>query len=77
MLFVGVFWDKVLNFVANLGAKVKVSDSQSGFLALSRYAMDMARMEAKGDIVKSEMVMKAVNDGVKVGEVGIGTLEKS
>ena len=75
MLFVGVFWGRVLNFAANLGAKVKVSDSQSGFFALSRHAMDMVRVEAEGDIVKSEMVIKAVNDGVRMGEVGIGILE--
>ena len=77
MSFEGVFWGRVLNFAANLGAKVKVSDSQSGFFALSRHAMDMVRVEAEGDIVKSEMVIKAVNDGVRMGEVGIGTLEKS
>ncbi len=75
MSFEGVFWGRVLNFAANLGAKVKVSDSQSGFFALSRHAMDMVRVEAEGDIVKSEMVIKAVNDGVRMGEVGIGILE--
>ena len=75
MSFEGVFWARVLNFAANLGAKVKVSDSQSGFLALSRYAMDRVRVEAEGDAVKSEMVIKAVNDGIRIGEVGIGILE--
>lgn len=30
MLSSRLFWAKVLNFVANPGAKVKVSDSQSG-----------------------------------------------
>ena len=31
MLFVRLFWARVLNFVANRGAKVKVSDSQNTF----------------------------------------------
>ena len=70
----GMFWARVLNFAANLGAKVKVSDCQSGFLALSRYAMETIRMEAEDDTVKSEMVIKAVEDWIRIGEVGIGTL---
>lgn len=74
MLFEGMFWARVINFAANLGAKVKVSDSQSGFLALSRYAMETITMEAEDDTVKSEMVIKAVEDGIRIGEVGIGIL---
>ncbi len=74
MSFEGMFWARVLNFATNLGAKVKVSDSQSGFLALSRYAMETIRMEAEDDTVKSEMVIKAVEDGIRMEEVGIGTL---
>lgn len=74
MSFEGMFWARVLNFATNLGAKVKVSDSQSGFLALSRYAMETIRMEAEDDTVKSEMVIKAVEDGIRIGEVEIGTL---
>jgi len=31
MVFVRLFWARVLNFVANRGAKVKVSDSQNTF----------------------------------------------
>ena len=74
MSFEWMFWARVLNFATNLGAKVKVSDSQSGFLALSRYAMETIRMEAEDDTVKSEMVIKAVEDGIRMEEVGIGTL---
>ena len=31
MVFVRLFWARVLNFTANRGAKVKVSDSQNTF----------------------------------------------
>jgi glycosyltransferase involved in cell wall biosynthesis len=64
-------WTKVLNFVANRGATVKVSDSQSGLRALSRYAMDTIRLKGDGDAVKSEMVVEAVERGLRIREVGI------
>lgn len=72
MLFVRLFWARVLNFTANRGAKVKVSDSQSGLRALSRYAVDTIRIKGDGDAVKSEMVMDAVERGIRIEEVGIG-----
>ena len=72
MLFVRTFWARVLNFVTNRGAKVKVSDSQSGLRALSRYAMETIRLKGDGDAVKLEMVMEAVERGIRIKEVGIG-----
>ena len=72
MLFVRTFWAKVLNFVTNRGAKVKVSDSQSGLRALSRYAMETIRLKGDGDAVKLEMVVDAVERGIRIEEVGIG-----
>jgi hypothetical protein len=72
MAFSRLFWARVLNFVANRGAKVKVSDTQSGLRALSRYAMDTIELKGDGDAVKSEMVMDAVERGLRIREVGIG-----
>jgi len=72
MSFVRTFWARVLNFVTNRGAKVKVSDSQSGLRALSRYAMETIRLKGDGDAVKLEMVMEAVEQGIRIEEVGIG-----
>jgi glycosyltransferase involved in cell wall biosynthesis len=72
MLLARLFWAKLHNFVANLGATVKVSDSQSGLRALSRYAMDTIRLKGDGDAVKSEMVIEAVKQMIRIKEVGIG-----
>lgn len=72
MLLARLFWAKLHNFVSNLGATVKVSDSQSGLRALSRYAMDTIRLKGDGDAVKSEMVIEAVKQMIRIKEVGIG-----
>lgn len=72
MLFVRRFWARVLNFVANRGATVKVSDSRSGLRVLSRYAMDTIGLKGDADAVKSEMVVEAVERGIRIREVGIG-----
>ena len=72
MLFVRLFWAKVHNFAANLGATVKVSDSQSGLRALSRYAMDTIELKGDSDAVKSGMVIDTVERGIRIKEVGIG-----
>jgi glycosyltransferase involved in cell wall biosynthesis len=72
MLFVRLFWAMVLNFVANRGATVKVCDSQSGLRALSRYAMDTIRLKGDSDSMKSEMVVEAVERGLRIKEVEIG-----
>lgn len=72
MLLSRLFWARVLNFVTNRGATVKVSDTQSGLRALSRYAMDTIRLKRDGDTVKSEMVVDAVERGIRIREVGIG-----
>ena len=65
-------WAKTSNFVANIGATTKVSDSQSGFRAISKYAMDMISLNRDNESVKSEMVADAEKQMIRIQEVGIG-----
>ena len=62
----------LFNILINVGKRRKVSDTLSGLRALSRYAMEEIRLEKKDESVKSEMVMEAVDNGIRIKEVGIG-----
>jgi len=64
-------WAKTSNFVANIGATTKVSDSQSGLRAISKYAMDMISLKRDNEAVKSEMVADAEKQMIRIQEVGI------
>jgi len=72
MFFTERVWAKTSNFVANIGATTKVSDSQSGFRAISKYAMDMISLKRNNEAVKSEMVADAEKQMIRIQEVGIG-----
>jgi hypothetical protein len=63
---------KVLDVVTSAGANQKVTDSQSGFRALSKKAMDNLDFESKGFNIESDMIVHFSQRGLKVKEVPIG-----
>jgi glycosyltransferase involved in cell wall biosynthesis len=62
---------KTLNLFTNVGANVKVSDSQSGFRALSRKALNYLDFKSDGYNVESDMIAHFVANGLVLKEVPI------
>jgi len=63
---------KILDIVTNAGAHQNVSDTQSGFRALSKKAMDNLDFESKGFNIESDMIVHFSQKGLKVKEAPIG-----
>jgi hypothetical protein len=63
---------KILDVVTNAGAHQNVTDTQSGFRALSKKAMDNLDFESKGFNIESDMIVHFSQKGLKVKEVPIG-----
>jgi hypothetical protein len=63
---------KVLDAITSAGANQKVTDSQSGFRALSKKAMDNLDFESKGFNIESDMIVHFSQKGLRVKEVPIG-----
>lgn len=62
---------KTLNIFTNFGANVNVSDSQSGFRALSRRALDYLDFKSDGYNVESDMIAHFVKNRLVLKEVPI------
>jgi len=60
-----------LTFATNLGSRLRVSDSQSGFRAFSRRALATMRFTGTGFSVESEMQFSAKELGLRVAEAPI------
>jgi len=60
-----------LTIATNLGSGLPVSDSQSGFRAFSRRALETMRLDGSGFSVESEMQFAAKEMGLAVAEVPI------
>jgi glycosyltransferase involved in cell wall biosynthesis len=60
-----------LTLATNLGSGVRVSDSQSGFRAFSRRALESMRFQRLGFSVESEMQFEAKALGLSIVEVPI------
>ncbi|ADT85074.1 glycosyltransferase family 2 protein [Thermococcus barophilus] len=61
----------VLNKTTVLASGVKITDSQSGFRALSRKALKSLELNADGYHVESEMIHELAEKGLKIVEVPI------
>ena len=61
----------VLTSIINLGSRVKLSDSQSGFRAFSAKAIEVMAFREEGLSVESEMQLSASSSGLRVIEVPI------
>jgi glycosyltransferase involved in cell wall biosynthesis len=62
---------KVITSAANYGTNFKVSDSQSGFRAYSKDAIDAIHPTEQGMSVSTEILMKISNKGLSIAEVPI------
>ena len=65
---------KVLLRSTRLISKHSVSDSQSGFRALSRRAMDELELREKGFAVESEMLAQSAGKNLRITEVPISNI---
>jgi len=65
---------EVLLRSTRLISKHSVSDSQSGFRALSRRAMDELELREKGFAVESEMLAQAASKNLRITEVPISNI---
>lgn len=65
---------RVLSRSTRLISKHSVSDSQSGFRALSRRAMDELELREKGFAVESEMLAQAAGKNLRITEVPISNI---
>ena len=61
----------VLNKATSFGAKVKVTDSQSGFRALSRKAMRNLEFESEGYNIETDMIAHFAEKQMSITEVPI------
>jgi len=65
---------KVITTTLNLGNGMKITDSQSGFRAYSKKALDEINITEKGMAASSEILQKAVNKNLSMSEVSITVL---
>ena len=68
---------KAITFLYNFGAKVKVSDAQSGFRAYSAKIIDALPLDAHGMEASVEILIKARERGFRIREVPISCLYQS
>lgn len=62
---------KIITSTANFGADFKVSDSQSGYRAYSKKAIDAIHPTESGMSISTEILLKISNKGLSVAEVPI------
>ncbi len=62
---------KIITSAANYGADLKVSDSQSGFRAYSKNAIDAIHPTEEGMSVSTEILFKISNKGLSLAEIPI------
>ncbi len=62
---------KIITSASNFETNFKVSDSQSGFRAYSKNAIDAIHPTEEGMAVSTEILLKASNKGLSVAEVPI------
>jgi len=64
---------KIITSAANFGTDFKVSDSQSGFRAYSKNAIDAIHPTEQGMSVSTEIILKISNKGLSLAEIPITT----
>ena len=65
---------KIITSVVNYGTDIKVSDSQSGFRAYSKNAIDAIHPTEKGMSISTEILLKTSNKELSIAEVPITVL---
>ncbi|MBC7107292.1 MAG: glycosyltransferase [Methanomassiliicoccales archaeon] len=64
---------RILNIVTNMGVKQKISDSQSGFRALSASAIENFNFHSRGYAIESDMILHLSGKGMRIKEVPISS----
>jgi len=64
---------KIITSAANFGTDFKVSDSQSGFRAYSKNAIDAIHPTEQGMAISTEIILKISNKGLSLAEIPITT----
>ncbi len=62
---------KILTKLTNMGSKLSLSDSQSGFRAFSKKAIEVLKFKEQGFSLESEIQFQAKEHGLRVVEVPI------
>ncbi len=65
---------RVLSYLTNILSERKISDTESGFRAYSRKAIDTLELKEKGMAISAEIVSVAAAKGLKVIEVPISAI---
>ncbi len=65
---------KILTFTTNLGSDITVTDSQSGFRAMNRRALENLDFESEGYSIESEMITHLSSKGFIIKEVPISAI---
>ncbi|MBR4447393.1 glycosyltransferase family 2 protein [Methanobrevibacter sp.] len=68
------FANKVMNILTRIFYKVNVSDSQTGFRAITRDALRKIDINAKGYLISSEFIREVNDNGIPFVEVPIQTI---
>ena len=65
---------KVLSYLTGTLSKTKLSDTESGFRALSKKAISAMQLKESGFAIESEMISEATAKGLKIVEVPISAI---
>ena len=68
------FGQKVLSKMTNISSRQKLTDTESGFRAYSRKALNTLELKEEGMAVSSEIVSEAANKGLQITEVPISVI---
>ena len=66
-----MFGNKLINFLINLLFHGKITDSQSGFRAMSRKAVENMNLSSNGFEIETEMTIKALKQGLRIRDIPI------
>jgi glycosyltransferase involved in cell wall biosynthesis len=71
-----VMGQRILNKLTNIAARKSTTDSQSGFRALNRRAMEALGTESEGYNIESDMIRRFSEQGLRISEVPISVRYK-
>lgn len=66
-----ILGNRFFNFLINLLYNGKITDSQSGFRAMSRKAIESMNLSSEGFEIETEMTIKALIQGLRIREIPI------
>ncbi len=74
MPFTRNFANSIMNFLTRIFYRVDVSDSQTGFRAITRQALDKISINATGYLISSEFIREINDNDIPFAEVPIETI---